>query len=136
MPGTKDLPGSSAKRITLAAMTGATADDEFAVFVAENAMKITGVNWVPDAAVTHSGTNYTVLSVRNRKADASGSVLPWSRSYVATDSTALVKETGTLSSTASDLLLNAGDVITVQRLHTASGLALPAGVVEILVQNN
>jgi uncharacterized protein YjdB len=114
-----------------AAMADAVTDDEVVAFVAPFNLTITGVDWTPDAAVTANGTNYSAVSVRNRKADSSGSVLPASRSYAATNSAARVKEAMTLSSTAADLNVAAGDVITLQRIHTASGVIVPAGVVEI-----
>lgn len=127
-----EIAGDHIFRTRLAgAMASATTDDEVAAFVAPYNLTITGVDWTPDAAVTANGTNYSTLSVRNRKADASGSVLAATRSYAATNSVALVKEATTLSSTATDLNVNAGDVITIQRIHTASGVVIPAGVVEI-----
>lgn len=135
MPGIKDIPGDFVYRFRFAAiMTGATADDEFVAFIASSNLKITGAKWVPDAAVTHSASNYTTVGVRNRKADASGAALPATRSYAATDSVAFVAEAMTLSGTAADLLVASGDVITVQRVHTAAGVLVPAGVVEISAQ--
>jgi hypothetical protein len=64
-------------------------------------------------------------------ADDSGAALPFSRSYIATNSVARIKETMTVSATAADLLVANGDVLTVQRIATASGLALPVGLIEL-----
>lgn len=129
---TSELAGDIVVRKSLdAAMANATTDDELIVFVAPNNLTITGVKWTPAANVTANGTNFSVLSVRNRKADASGTALPASRSYAATNSVALVAEAATLSGTAADLTVAKGDVITVQRIHTASGVIIPAGQVEI-----
>lgn len=134
MPGIDDLPGSRILRIAIPAMAAAGTDDEFEICVAGK-NKVVGANWIPTAAVTANGTNYTTISVRNRGAAAAGTALPVSRSYAATNSAAHVAEAMTLSATAADLLLAAGDVITVQRLHTGTGVAVPAGTVELLVQN-
>jgi hypothetical protein len=134
MPQVKELRGDHVASLPVAAMAGATTDNEQPGFVVPFNAKVTAVKWLPAANVTASGTNFSVLSVRNRKADASGTALPASRSYAATNSTAWVPEDCTLSSTAADLLLNAGDILTVQMIHTASGVVIPAGVVRVSYQ--
>ena len=135
MPGLADIPGNHILRIPVAAaMASASTDDETVGVTVPFKATVKSVKWVPAAAVTANGTNYTTVSVRNRKADASGSALPASRSYAATNSVAFVAEAMTLSGTASDLALAAGDVLTVQRIHTASGVSVPAGLVEVTVQ--
>jgi hypothetical protein len=113
------------------AMAAAGTDDEFVLGTLPVNATITAAKWVPAAAVTANGTNFSILSVRNRKADASGTALPATRSYAATNSVAFVPESMTLSGTAADLSCAAGDVLTVQRIHTASGVVIPAGRVEV-----
>jgi hypothetical protein len=136
MPGVKDLPGATVHRVTIPAMANAATDDEFAVFVAPGNMKITGFNVVPAVAVVAAATNFTTLSVRNRGAAAAGTALPYSRSYVATNAAANVNDgaNAVVSATAADVLVAAGDVITVQRVHSGTGIALPAMTVEVLAQ--
>lgn len=98
-------------------------------------MLVTSVKWVPGAAVTANGTNFATLSFRNRGAAGAGSVLPaTARSYAATNSVANVPEVMALSSTASDLQVAAGDVLTTTIAHTASGLAIPAGLVQVTLR--
>lgn len=127
----EDIPGTRTTRVQLPVpMAAAGTDDEYPGFVAGTNLVIKAVRWIPRTAVTHDGTNFGTLSVRNRTTGA-GTALPASRSYAATDSVAFVAETCTLSATAADLLVAAGDVLTVQRLHTASGVVIPAGTVEI-----
>lgn len=135
MPGLSDIPGTHVIRLQVAAaMAAAGTDDELAHAVVPFNATVTAVKWVPAAAVTADGTNFTTLSVRNRKADASGAALPATRSYAATNSVAHVPESMTLSGTAADLSLAAGDVLTVQRLHSGTGVVVPAGVVEVSVK--
>jgi hypothetical protein len=130
-----EISGDHTFRIVLpVAMAAAGTDDEYPGFTLPWNGTITGAKWTPLAAVTANGTNFTTLSLRNRKADASGSVLPASRSYAATNSVAFVPEQLTLSSTAADLSVAAGDHITAQRVHTAAGLVVPAGVIEVTVK--
>jgi hypothetical protein len=130
----KELAGNLYFDIYVAGQATAGTPDEFTGFVAPYNLKVTGVKWIPKAAITANGTNYFTATVRNRKADASGTAQPATRSYAAANSTALVPEDMTLSSTASDLLIAAGDHLTVEKLVTASGLAMPAGTVRVYAQ--
>lgn len=135
MPGDKDIPGGHVRRLRIAAMTGATADDELTLFVCEGNLKVVGVNWVPDANVTHNGTNFSTMTIQDRGAADGSPVTIASRSYVATDAVGLeVDAVMALSGTAANLLLVSGDVITVARAHTSAGLALPAGLLEVSCQ--
>ena len=134
MPAIRDMRGDHTVTLQVAAMASATTDNEQLGFVVPFNAKVTAVKWVPSANVTANGTNYSTLSVRNRKADASGSALPAARSYAATNSSQFVPEDCTLSGTAADLLLSAGDVLTIQMIHTASGVVIPARIVRISYQ--
>lgn len=135
MTQVSELAGDHVLRISIpAAMASASTDDETVGVRCPFNATVTAVRWLPAAAVTANGTNFTVLSVRNRKADATGAALPASRSYAATNSAAFVPESMTLSGTAADLLVAAGDILTAQRIHTASGVVVPAGVVEISIK--
>jgi hypothetical protein len=104
---------------------------EVSAFVAPANMSVSGMKWLPAAAITANASNYFTLSLRNRGAAGSGTALPVSRSYAATNSVAWVNETGTLSGTATDLLLTAGDSITLQKVETGTGLTCPAGLVVV-----
>lgn len=127
----KEMSGDILFQIPAYAMAAAGTDREDVGMRVPYNMVITAVDWIPQANVTANGTNYTVLSLRNRKADASGAALPASRSYVATNSTAFVPEAMTLSGTAADLQLTAGDVLTVQMIHAGTGVQLPGGTLRV-----
>jgi hypothetical protein len=90
---------------------------------------ITEIKWIPGAAMTANGTNYCTLTCRNRQS-GSGTVVPATRAWSATNSVATTPETLTLSGTATDLQVTANDVLTAHFTHTASGLAIPAGIVQ------
>lgn len=107
---------------------------EVAAFVAPANMAVSGMKWLPAAAITANGTNFFTLSLRNRGAGGAGTALPVSRSYAATNSVAWVNETATLSGTASDLLIAAGDSLTVQKVESGSGLTCPAGIVVVALR--
>ena len=135
MPGLQDIPGGQIRRVRIAAMAGATSDDEQTLFVCEHNLKVVSVNWVPDAAVSANGTNFTTLTVQDRGAADGSPTTIASRSYAATNATQFeVDTTLALSGTAANLLLASGDVITVARAHSGTGIALPAGLLEISCQ--
>lgn len=135
MPGLKDIPGPHRFAIRQDPMTGATADDETTIFVAPGNMTILAVNYVPDAAITANATNYTTVNIVDRGAvDGQDQVIA-TRSFAATADSALeVDATLALSGTPANLQINAGDVITVQRAHSGTGLALPGALVEVLAE--
>lgn len=133
MPQLQDLRGDHVFAIPVAGQATAATADEFAALVAPFDLKITGVKWVPAAAITANATNYFTLTLRNRSTGA-GTALPAQRSYAATNSTAFVDEAMTLSGTEADLLVAKDDVLTVEKLVTGTGLAMPDGVVQIYAQ--
>lgn len=133
MPQLSEIRGDQVFIIPVAGQATAGTADEFTGFVAPFNMKITGVKWVPKAAITANGTNFFTLTVRNRTTGA-GTAQPATRSYAATNSAALTAEAMTLSATASDLLVNAGDHLSIEKLNTGTGLAMPAGTVQVNAQ--
>lgn len=120
--------------------TAGTAD-EFVGAPAPVRGRVVGIEWTPKAAVTANGTNYFTLRVRNRTTGA-GNVELGTRSYVATNSVAFTKETAgvtanfALSGTAANLIVAKGDVITVEKVNTGTGLAMPAGTVTVWIAPN
>lgn len=134
MPKVEDLSGDHVFAVAVPGQATAGTVDEFAALVAPFDMKITAVKWLPAAAITANGGNYFTLTLRNRGAAAAGAALPAQRSYAATNSVAHVAEAMALSGTAADLLVAAGDVLTVEKLVTGTGLAMPDGVVQIHAQ--
>lgn len=126
-----ELGGDWSFQIPAFAMAGATTSREDVALRVPYNMVVTGVDWVPQAAVTANGTNFSTLSLRNRGAAAAGAALAASRSYAAVNSVAFVPEAMTLSGTAADLQLTAGDVLTVQMIFTAAGLVIPAGTLRL-----
>lgn len=115
---------------TIAVLGQATAGtaDEWCGFKVPYDAEIVAAKWIPSAAVTADGTNYATLNLRNRGAAAAGATLPASRSYIATNSAAFVSEDMTLSA---DVNVSAGDVLTVSKVNTGTGLAIPDGVVQV-----
>jgi hypothetical protein len=129
-----EMGGDLLFQIPAYAMTGAAvAREDVGIRVPWN-MTVTAADWTPQAAVTANGTNFATLSLRNRGAAGAGTALPVSRSYAATNSVAFVPEAMTLSGTATDLTLSAGDVLTVQMLFSGTGLVIPSGTVRLVAR--
>ncbi|SDN73736.1 hypothetical protein [Allokutzneria albata] len=124
------IAGDHVFTIPVAGQSTAGTPDEFVGFRAPYPLKITRVEWVPAAGVTANGTNYFTLTLRNRGSDGTGTDLPATRSYAATNSTAITPEDMTLGAAAL-LLVDEDDLLTVEKLVTASGLAMPDGAVII-----
>ncbi|GAB3429842.1 hypothetical protein [Actinophytocola sediminis] len=114
--------------------TAADTDIEVPIVELPFDVTVTGVLWVPGAAMTASGTNYVDLNVKNREAGAGTTVVAGPRSWSATNSVANTPEAVTLSATAANLDADEGDLLTAHFTNTASGLAVPAGLVQVTVQ--
>jgi hypothetical protein len=98
------------------------------------AATITSIVWIPGAAITANASNFFTLTPRNRGAGA-GAVIPaTARSYAATNSVSTTPEALVLSTTATDLLVAAADVLTAHFTHSGTGLAIPAGLVQVTMR--
>jgi hypothetical protein len=124
---TVDVPGQA---------TAAT-PGEWLVAPAPVRGRVVQVDWIPAAAITANGTNFFSLTVRNRAAGA-GTTNVATRSYAATNGVAWTRETQPLVAlaVAANLVVAKNDVLTVEKLVTAGGLAMPAGIVTVWIAPN
>ncbi len=132
----KELRGTFPIPVSVDGQATAATPDEFTGYVLPWKHKIVQVVWVPKAAITANGTNFFTLTVRNRGAAGAGTANPATRSYAATNSVAFAPESMTLSGTATDLAVAAGEHVSVEKLVSGTGLAMPAGTVVVYVQGN
>lgn len=129
----KDLAGDHTFTVPVPGQATAGTADEWSGPRVPFRCTVVAAYWVPSAAVTANGANYAVLGLRNRGDDGAGSALAATRSYSATNSTAFVAEAMTLG-TLANRTLDAGDVLTVEKVNTGTGVAIPDGVVVVHVQ--
>lgn len=129
-----DIAGDLTYQLRVPGEPTAGTPNEWPIFKALGRFLVTGVRWVPDAAVTANGTNYFTLNVRNRGAADAGTAIVAPRSYAATNSVARRDETLTLSGTPANLLLAVGDQLVVEKLVAGTGLAMPAGLVVLTLR--
>lgn len=130
MPQFKELRGDILHQAYVPAQGTAGTDDNFPVWTPLAKAVITKVVFVPSSAITADGTNFSTYTLTNKVAGA-GSTAVASRAWSATNSVASTPETMTLSGTAANLLVGAGDNLEVVKTHGGTGLVIPDGLLVI-----
>ena len=118
-------------RLKLAMATAADAEEQPA-FRAPYPLTITAVRYIPETAITADGTNYATLSAQNKGTDGTGTdeIASFAFDTATTDDVAAMDEKAlTLSGTPANLVLAAGDVVSVKKAIAGSGLALDGIVI-------
>lgn len=132
MPGIQDIPGDQPIQGYFAGHATAGTAKEHSVGRAPFRCRITAVEFIPSAAITGAATNNFTLNVRNRTTAGVGTAIPAALNFGnGTNGVAQAPTSITLSSTAADLLLAAGDVITVEKAINGTGLACPDGQIVV-----
>lgn len=121
----KELSGPLSAQAFLESVGAASSTGNLPAWQAPLACEITGVKLVPAAAITADGTNYSIYTLTRHTAGASAAAVA-TRSWIATNSVAVTPEAMTLSGTAANLLLAAGDTLSIVKTVAASGLVIPA----------
>jgi hypothetical protein len=93
--------------------------------------RIVKVEFVPSAAITANGTNFSTLTLQNKGGLKSGTTAVASRAWSATNSVAATKEAFALSGTPANLEVKAGDRLDLVQTHGGTGLAIPTGTLLI-----
>ena len=111
--------------------------DTWSLFEAPNDIEITAVSVIFDEDVTGAATNNFAVAVRNEGTDGTGSTaVTDTKTYDnGVDAVAQVPEDLTLSSTAANLDVDAGEVLSLVRTVNNTGLASPSGVVQVTYRN-
>ena len=93
-------------------------------------VKITLAGYVPDTAATGQATNQMTLQFRNKGSAGAGTTgITDIKTYSSgIDLVAFDEDTLTLSTTAADLLVAAGEVVALNKAENANGDELPAGI--------
>jgi hypothetical protein len=102
------------------------------VYVAPRDATVSGVTYTTVTAITGANTNTRSVSLVNKgQAGAGTTVIATLQFNSGVNTVAADEKAITLSSTASDLLLVAGDVLQWQSTHIGTGIADPGGLVVI-----
>jgi hypothetical protein len=112
---------------------GATADATVAGPNVHADGRVTKVEWVPSAAVTANGTNFSTLTLQNKGPLKSGTTTVATRAWSSVNSVAGTKEQFTLSGTPANLEVKAGDRLDLVQTHGGTGVALPTGTLLVTI---
>lgn len=115
------------------AAAAAGSDLESEIGVVPFAGTITNVQYVPVTVLTGANTDSRTGKVVNKGQSGAGTTAPATKAFVSgVNAPADDETTITLSVTAADLVVAAGDVLVWQSLHVGStGLADPGGLVHV-----
>ena len=119
------------------AVSTAGNDDDSVIAQAPFDCTVTSVEYIPEAAITGADTNSRTVSLVNKGAAGSGSTTVASLALTSgVNATANNEKTITLSGTAANLVLAAGDTLQWRSIHVGTGIADPGGLVRITVSRN
>jgi len=96
-------------------------------------VKLSKVGYVPDTAVTGATTNNFILQAKSKTAaGAAAHNITSAKTYgTGVNIAQWVEDTLTLSTTAADLNVDDGELVTLAKTETGSGLDLQAGLVTL-----
>lgn len=128
-----ELAGNLGLRIAVPYIAAASGAAGGGTLIAPGALQIVGATWTANATLTGQATNFVTISFFNRTTGAgtvqfATAIAYSSGAVVATKATPV---TLTLSTTATDLQVAAGDALQVEIATTGTGLTVPGGVVEL-----
>jgi hypothetical protein len=124
MPTQSELRGLLQVVVDLESLGAAAVTGNLPVWIAPNKIQVASVQLVPSAAITADPTNNAVYTLTRHTAGASATTVA-TRTWAATNSVALTPENMTLSGTAANLLLAAGDTLTAIKTVNGTGLVIP-----------
>jgi hypothetical protein len=102
------------------------------LFQAPFACTVTGVNFIPAAAITGANTNTRAVSLVNKGQAGSGSTSVATLQFDSgVNATAFDEKAITLSGTAANLVLAAGDTIIWTSVHVGTGITDPGGLLAV-----
>lgn len=117
------------------AVSTAGNDDDTVVAQAPFNCTVTAVEYVPEAAITGAATNHRTFSLVNKGAAGSDSTSVASLAFDSGSVTATAnnEKSITLSGTAANLDLVAGDTLLWRSVHIGTGITDPGGLLKITV---
>lgn len=109
-------------------------DSDVAVFVAPFDCTVTAVTYTPNALITGANTNTRAVRLRNKGQDGSGATVVAELQFNSgVNAAAFDEKAVTLSGTAANLDLTAGDVLALFSDSVGTGLADPGGLLRVSV---
>lgn len=127
----KELSGTLHKDVPIDSTGNAASTGSLTMWTAPLDCTVTAVTLLPSAAITADGTNYAVYTLTRYTAAGGSATTVATRSWIATNSVAFATEAMTLSGTAANLVLTAGQSIVMVKTAAGSGLVIPAMTVQV-----
>ena len=119
------------------AVSTAGNDDDTVLGQAPFACTVTSVQYVPEAAITGADTNSRAVSLVNKGQAGSGSTTVATLALTnGVNAAANDEKTITLSGTAANLALAAGDTLQWRSIHVGTGITDPGGVVRVTISRS
>jgi len=116
---------------------GAAVDNSLPMVDVPFPATITAVKYTPSAAITGAVTNSRTLSVVNKGSGGAGTATPASLALVVgVNPAADIDQALTLSGTAANLTVAAGDVLVFNSTHVGTGIADPGGILTVALSRN
>ena len=116
------------------AVSTAGNDDDVVLTQAPFDCTVTLVEYVPEASITGAATNHRTVSLVNKGQAGSGTTTVASLTFDSgVNATAYNERAITLSSTAANLDLTAGDTLQWRSIHVGTGITDPGGIVRVTV---
>ena len=107
------------------------------IHVVQSAGTVSAVTYSPVTAVTGANTNTRSVTLVNKGQDGTGTTAIATLQFNSgVNAAAADEKTITLSSTASDKVVAAGDVLQWQSTHIGTGIADPGGLVNVTISAN
>lgn len=127
----KEMAGTLRHTAHVPSQATAGTTDVWTVWLVPYDCEVTAVKFIPDAAITADGTNFSVYTVTNESTDGTGTADVATRTWAATNSVAQVADSLTLGTDSGDTTLTAGDVVSVVKSIGGTGLTIPDGLLVI-----
>ncbi|MEW2415294.1 hypothetical protein AB0953_16485 [Streptomyces sp. NPDC046866] len=119
------------------AVSTAGNDDDSVVGQAPFDCTVTSVVYIPESAITGADTNSRTVSLVNKGQAGSGTTTVASLALTnGVNAAANDDKAITLSGTAANLVLAAGDTLQWRSIHVGTGIADPGGMIRITVSRN
>lgn len=119
------------------AVSTAGNDDDTVIAQAPFDCTVTAVEYVPEAAITGAATNNRTVSLVNKGQAGSGTTTVATLTFDnGINATANNEKAITLSGTAANLVLAAGDTLQWRSIHVLTGITDPGGLVRVTLSRN
>lgn len=130
-------PFSTTRQVPVAPVSTAGNSLNTNIYVCPQAGTVTAVTYTPVSAITGAATNHRSVSLVNKGQSGSGTTVMATLAFDnGVNAAASDEKTITLSGTAANLVVAAGDVLQWQSAAVGTGIADPGGLASVAIAAN